>query len=53
MRSLVRWTGHSGDESGSVNVLMTLVLGLCLVGILISLELMVDTAGLKSMCVWC
>jgi hypothetical protein len=57
VRSLVRWTGHSGDESGNVNVLMILVLRSCLVEILIScraeLKLIVGTADLKSMCVWC
>jgi hypothetical protein len=56
VRSLVRWTGHSGDESGSVNVLMILVLRLCLVCLLrcrVEAEAMVEKIGLKSMCVQC
>jgi hypothetical protein len=57
VRSLVRWTGHSGDEPGSVNVLMILVLRLYLAGSLVryraKLQLEVEKADLKSMYVQC
>jgi hypothetical protein len=53
VRSLVRCTGHSGDEPGSVNVLMILVLEVYLADSLFScrakLQLTVEKADLKSM----